>query len=805
MLIRSLRHGMPVTLAFLAATLCFGETPKAAITLEPQDAHEVAALAQVKGEIAFAGVPANYYVFRSAGAGEVADVERLTLHFNTATKLTKIESTKDFKLEGGSCVAGNAYDAGGSCMLLVRFTPQGAGQRLGHVMISHTGSPEPLAFGLGGYGYAPIASFTPAIITTVTGTYPSNTGLLSGAQNLTVDGGDTLYVADTGNNTIRYMDSSGVIKTLATTSAGPSGIAVDTFGEVYFDLPTATAGTMFEIYGYGPVVQINGTGTASCPAATPCNLSSEALGTPGEMSMDPYNHLFFVDSHMGAAMATVQPLPAKLIFLYDPFPYQTNPSSAMAVDASDNLYSLWSNGGTCSIQQSSLYNAENFNVIFNKIAGGHTCGFSGDGGLAGNAEIGATVGQMTFDLAGNLYFSDTVNNRVRRIDYVTGIISTIAGSGVAGYAGDNGQATTAYLSKPTGVAVDSQGQVYIISATSAAATTQVVRKLGPNGLLAFGNQLRSTASSTRFVTLSNTGNSGLTFTKVVITGSSATDFTIDANTTSCNLAVGATLASGQSCKVGIIFKPAAAGGRVANLVFLDNTVTNSNTVQLSGTGTLPAATFAITSPAASTSVTAGTAVHFAVSVTSGTTPAPTGTVKFTLDGTAIGSPVTIAAGAAAVNVASTVVGVHTLAATYSGDANYAASGAISRTFTVTAAAAKLPATVKLSVSANPSISCRSVVFSAAVAGTTGAAPTGTIVLKDGTRVLATASLNNGAAILPASLLSIGSHMVTATYGGDAVHASSTSTAVKEVVTPSMQCSSLRPEPIRRVGRFAPLE
>ena len=250
------------------------------------------------------------------------------------TKLTRIESTKDFKVEGGSCKEGNSYDAGGSCMLLVRFTPQGAGRRMGKVTISYTGSAEPLAFGLGGYGYAPIASFVPALITTVTGTYPSNTGLLNGAQNLTVDGGDTLYVADTGNNMIRYMDSSGTIKTLASGYTGPSGIAVVTFGEVYFDVPAAN--TMYEIYGYGPVVQVNGTGTASCPAATPCNLSSEALGTPGEMSMDPYNHLFFVDSHMGAAMATVQPLPAKLIFLYDPFTYQTNPSSPMAVEFGHN-------------------------------------------------------------------------------------------------------------------------------------------------------------------------------------------------------------------------------------------------------------------------------------------------------------------------------------------------------------------------------------------------------------------------------------------------------------------------------------
>src|SRR5262249_14833848 len=123
--------------------------------------------------------------------------------------------------------------------------------------------------------------------------------------------------------------------------------------------------------------------------------------------------------------ATVQPLPAKLVFLYDPFPFQTNPTSAIVADASDNIYDAWTNSGECSIVKGTLFDAENSNVIFTKVAGGRTCGFSGDGGSAGNAEINTPVTQMTFDLAGNLYFSDTANQRVRRIDATTGLINTI--------------------------------------------------------------------------------------------------------------------------------------------------------------------------------------------------------------------------------------------------------------------------------------------------------------------------------------------------------------------------------------------
>jgi hypothetical protein len=494
------------------------------------------------------------------------------------------------------------------------------------------------------------------------------------------------------------------------------------------------------------------------------------------MSIDPYNRLFFADSHQGAAMATVQPLPAKLVFLYDPFPYQTNPSSAIAVDSGDNIYSLWSNGGTCSIVRATLYDSENSNVIFTKIAGGHTCGFSGDTGEAGNAEIGSTVGQMAFDIAGNFYFTDTVNQRVRRIDATTGIITTIAGTGTAGYDGDGGQATSALLRSPTGVGVDSRGRVYVISGAATGAT-QVIRKLGPNGFLSFGGQLKGSTSSAKMVTIANTGNAELTLSDVVITGNAA-DFAIDSNTTSCNLADGATLFSGQSCKVGILFKPSAGGNRAANLVLLNNTVTNSNTVQLAGTGTLPSPAFTITSPAAGTSVSAGTVVTFAVSVTSSSAPALTGTVVFKVDSTALDS-VALSSGKASVSVRESATGSHTLSATYSGDVNHAAAGPVTRTYTVTAAAS----IVKLSSSANPATKCKPVVFSITVDGASGAKPTGTVALKKGSSVLATATLNQGQAKVSTSALTSGKNVLNASYKGDARNRAATSAAFTQTVLP----------------------
>ena len=87
-------------------------------------------------------------------------------------------------------------------------------------------------------------------------------------------------------------------------------------------------------------------------------------------------------------------------------------------------------------------------------------GFAGDGGPADRARLNGPF-DIGFDTAGNLYFSDTFNHRIRRVDARTGIISTVAGSGEAGYAGDGGPATLARLNEPYGIAIDKMANVYI--------------------------------------------------------------------------------------------------------------------------------------------------------------------------------------------------------------------------------------------------------------------------------------------------------------------------------------------------------
>jgi sugar lactone lactonase YvrE len=87
-------------------------------------------------------------------------------------------------------------------------------------------------------------------------------------------------------------------------------------------------------------------------------------------------------------------------------------------------------------------------------------GFAGDGGPATEALLNGPF-DVCFDRAGNFYFSDTFNNRIRRVDAAGGVITTVAGNGEKGFSGDGGPATEAALNEPYGVVVDHAGNLYI--------------------------------------------------------------------------------------------------------------------------------------------------------------------------------------------------------------------------------------------------------------------------------------------------------------------------------------------------------
>ena len=199
-------------------------------------------------------------------------------------------------------------------------------------------------------------------------------------------------------------------------SISPSGVAADARGNVYF----GTAG--------GVVLRLDGNGVLTRIAGT--------RGTPYPGDGSPA-----IDAQLSA-------------------------SSGIAIDAAGNIFI-----------------ADRFRVrrvspdgIITTVAGNGTFGFSGDGGPATDAQLGGVMG-LAIDSSGNLFIADPVNNRIREV-FPSGIITTIAGNGSAGFSGDGGPATKAQLWLPYGVAVDSNGNLFISDHAN-----RRVRKVAANGLI----------------------------------------------------------------------------------------------------------------------------------------------------------------------------------------------------------------------------------------------------------------------------------------------------------------------------------
>jgi RHS repeat-associated protein len=132
---------------------------------------------------------------------------------------------------------------------------------------------------------------------------------------------------------------------------------------------------------------------------------------------------------------------------------ELNYPSCVAVDGADNIYIADTSNNRVRMVAAST-------GIISTIAGNGTYGYGGDGGTATNAHLALPSG-VAVDTCGNIYISDTGNNRIRKVTGSPGTISTAAGNGTAGYSGDNGAATSAELNYPNGISVDSSCNLYI--------------------------------------------------------------------------------------------------------------------------------------------------------------------------------------------------------------------------------------------------------------------------------------------------------------------------------------------------------
>jgi sugar lactone lactonase YvrE len=155
----------------------------------------------------------------------------------------------------------------------------------------------------------------------------------------------------------------------------------------------------------------------------------------------------------------------------------TSPATSAAISAPSGLLRDSSGNTFVSDFYGQRIRKINPSGTISTYAGNGKGGYNGDGILATQAEILYTAG-MTFDSGGNIVFADGGNSRVRKIDKSTKIVTTIAGNGTFGYTGDGGPATSAEIGQPWGLMYDNAGNLYIADVGE-----NVVRVVNPSGII----------------------------------------------------------------------------------------------------------------------------------------------------------------------------------------------------------------------------------------------------------------------------------------------------------------------------------
>ena len=300
---------------------------------------------------------------------------------------------------------------------------------------------------------------------------PATSAQLNAPLGVATDAGGDVYIADSANNVVRMVTKSGTIyNVLGNGVAGtsglnnPQGVVVDSSGNVY--IADSQNARVQRVAPGGAVSTVAGNGTAGYGGDGGAATSAQ-LNVPLGLALDGAGNLYISDFSNNrvrkvSASGTITTVAGTGMTGYSgdggtaTNAQLTNPEG-LAVDFAGNLYIA--DSGNNAIRKVSS------GGLISTVAGTGLAGYSGDGGPATQAQVGNPFG-LAVDAVGNLYISD-YNLRVRKI-YPDGTIATIAGTGTPGYSGDGGPALSATLNRPSGLALDSTGALYVADSANSA-------------------------------------------------------------------------------------------------------------------------------------------------------------------------------------------------------------------------------------------------------------------------------------------------------------------------------------------------
>lgn len=321
------------------------------------------------------------------------------------------------------------------------------------------------------------------IITTIAGSgmgYSGDGGQALNAKfkrptQINVDAAGNIYIADSHNSRLRKISTNGIITTIAGTgvygSSGdggsaalakttfPAGVCVDLTGNIYFTesggafvsytiLPSLppqflNGNRVRKIDVNGIISTIAGTNTTAGYSGDGGLALSAQFFFPNGITTDAVGSVFFVD-HGNHCIRKID----------------TNGIISTVAGIGDTTGAFY----------------VNTNSGFVNVGDTATAGYSGDGGQAIAAKLRYPI-DIAIDNAGNLYITDWGNHCIRKVD-ANGIITTIAGTGTSGFSGDNGLAVSAQLNSPLGIDVDNAGNIYF-----AEYNNHRIRKIDANGII----------------------------------------------------------------------------------------------------------------------------------------------------------------------------------------------------------------------------------------------------------------------------------------------------------------------------------
>jgi sugar lactone lactonase YvrE len=651
--------------------------------------------------------------FPATAVGSTSAAQNVFLQLNAAQTITSITATpsqagKQEYVVGtvSGCTVGGttANPTGTICTVPVTFQPAYAGNR--SVPLQAVTSSGTFPFGLNGIGTGPQVALIPGTIVTAAGNgtqgYSGDGGMPASAElntpdGVAVDSAGNLYIADAVNNVIRKVTAAtGTITTVAgaagqggfggdggpATSAllgQPEGVAVDSAGNLYIG-DTNNQRIRFVSAATGQITTIAGNGTVGFSGDGGTATSAE-LSFPDGVAVNSAGNLYIADSLnnvirlVSAGTGTITTIAGNSTA---GFSGDGGVPTSAELNAPDGV--AVDSGGNLYITDSGNNRIRFVSAatgLITTIAGNGTAGFSGDNGAATSAALNGP-GDAVVDSAGNLYIADLVNNRIRFVSAATGLITTIAGSGTEGFFGDNGAATSAELSGPVSDALDSAGNLYIADANSnRIREVQVV--MPPTLTFATPTAVGTTDTTDGPQTISvlNIGNATLTFPTAP---SVTTGFALDSSST-CPSGSSATLPMGANCALAVDFAPTVGDNIAGALMVTDNTLNAAapnfamQSIPLSGVATMASAPTTPTLTFAPIPTQVEGAAPFAVSATS----ASTGAVTYAV----MSGPATIAGNLV------TLTGTGTVVLT----ASQAASGNFTATMATTSFMVVLPFTL----------------------------------------------------------------------------------------------------------------